>query len=465
MSLMEADIPKKELSTEERLRAEVESLQRQLEEQKRLATQAAPHVPQAEPPSRMTLGALSLVGAVAVLAAFFAGYLPHHKREALLTAEAKSANEALPSVTVVRVVQSSGKVSLVLPGSIQALTEAPVLARASGYVRKRYVDIGDRVTAGQLLAEIEAPELDAQVKQAKSAARQAQSALEQALANLQQGKTNQELARVTAQRWSNLEKKGVVSRQENDTYQAQYMAQSSNVDALEKAVAAARDSVLGAEANVGRLSDLQGYKVVHAPFAGVITLRNVDVGALITESNTLLYRIAQTNVLRTYVNVPQADADSVRVGQTARITFPEVPGKQFAGTVTRTSNALDPASRTLLTEVQVANSTGSLMPGMYAQVDLTTPRKDPPLVIPGDTLVVRPDGPQVATITAGNVIHFQRIELGRDYGDRIEVNSGLQAGQQVVVNPGDTVREGVKVNPVPLNEKPAKPTAPPGSSR
>jgi len=465
MNLMEADIPKKDLNTEEQLRAEVESLQRQLEEQKRLVSQGASQTRQAEPPSRMTLGALSMVGVLAVFAAFLAGYLPHHRREAMLTAEAKSANEALPSVTVVSVVQSPGKVSLVLPGSIQALTEAPVLARASGYIRKRYADIGDRVTAGQLLAEIEAPELDAQVKQAKSAAQQAQSALEQARANLQQGKTNQELARVTAQRWSNLEKKGVVSRQENDTYQTQYLAQSANVEALEKAVAAARDSVSGAQANVGRLSDLQGYKSVRAPFAGVITLRNVDVGALITESNTLLFRIAQTNVLRTYVNVPQADADAVRVGQTARITFPDVPGRQFTGTVTRTANALDPATRTLLTEVQVANGTGSLLPGMYAQVDLTTPRRDPPLVIPGDTLVVRPDGPQVATITAGHVIHFQRIELGRDYGDRIEVNSGLQAGQQIVVNPGDTVREGVKVNPVPLNEKPVKPTAPSGGSR
>jgi RND family efflux transporter MFP subunit len=465
MSLMEADIPKKDLNTEDRLRAEVESLQRQLEEQKRLVAQGAAQTHKAEPPSRMTLGALSLVGVVAVLAAFFAGYLPHHKREAMLTAEAKSAIEALPSVTVVSVVRSSGNVSLVLPGSIQALTEAPVLARANGYVRKRHADIGDRVTAGQLLAEIEAPELDAQVKQAKSAARQAQSALEQSLANLQQGKTNQELARVTAQRWSNLEKKGVVSRQENDTYQAQYLAQSANVEALEKAVAVARDSVSGAEANVGRLTDLQGYKSVRAPFAGVITLRNVDVGALITESNTLLFRIAQTNVLRTYVNVPQADADSVRIGQTARILFPEVPGRQFTGTVTRTSRALDSATRTLLTEVQVDNAAGSLLPGMYAQVDLTTPRKDAPLVIPGDTLVVRPDGPQVAMVMADHTIHFQRIELGRDYGDRIEVNSGLQAGQQIVVNPGDTVREGVKVNSIPLNERPVKPAAPSGGSR
>lgn len=462
---MKADIPDKELSTEEQLRAQVESLQRQLEEQKRLAAQGAPRADRPQPPSRITMGALSLTGVVLVVVAFFAGYLPHRKREAMLVAEAKSATESLPTVTVVQVVPSPGKVSLVLPGSIQAVTEAPVLARASGYIRKRYVDIGDRVTAGQLLAEIEAPELDAQVKQAKSAARQAQSSLEQALANVEQGKTNQELARVTAERWSNLEKKGVVSRQENDTYQAQYQAQTANVQSLEKAVAALRDAALGAEANVARLVELQGYKLVRAPFAGVITLRNVDVGALITESNTLLFRIAQTNVLRTYVNVPQADADSVRVGQTALVMISELPGRQFTGTVTRTSNALDPATRTLLTEVQVPNQAGSLLPGMYSQVDLTTPRKDPPLMIPGDTLVVRPDGTQVATITPSHTIHFQRIELGRDYGDRIEVLSGVQAGQQVVVNPGDVVREGAKVNPVLLNERPAGPAGSRGSSR
>ena len=320
------------------------------------------------------------------------------------------------------------------------------------------------MTAGQLLAEIEAPELDAQVKQARSAARQAQSGLEQTLANLQQGKTNQELARVTASRWSNLEKKGVVSRQENDNYRAQYEAQSANVQALEKAVAASRDNVSGAEANVGRLLDLQAFKMVRAPFSGVITLRNVDVGTLITESNTLLFRIAQTNILRTYVNVPQVNADAVHVGQEAQIRVADLHGKQFTGKVTRTSNSLDPATRTLLAEIQVPNQGGSLLPGMYAQVNLTTARSNPPLLIPGDTLVVRPDGTQVAIVTDDQVIHFQRIELGRDYGDRVEVISGVQPGQKVVVNPGDTVREGVKVNPVLLKEKPAV-TAGPGGSR
>ena len=463
MKLMETDVPQKE-STEDRLRAEIEALKRQLEEQKTGHGQHTPDPRKPAPPSRVTLGAILLFGVIALVAAFFAGFVPHSRREKMLSAEATAQSESAPTVTVVPVIRSASTVNLVLPGNIQAVAEAPVLSRASGYVKKRTVDIGDRVTAGQLLAEIEAPELDAQVKQARSAARQAQSGLEQTLANLQQGKTNQELARVTASRWSNLEKKGVVSRQENDNYRAQYEAQSANVQALEKAVAAARDNVSGAEANVGRLLDLQAFKMVRAPFSGVITLRNVDVGTLITESNTLLFRIAQTNILRTYVNVPQVNADAVRVGQEAQIRVADLQGKQFTGKVTRTSNSLDPATRTLLAEIQVPNQGGSLLPGMYAQVNLTTARSNPPLLIPGDTLVVRPDGTQVAIVTDDQVIHFQRIELGRDYGDRVEVISGVQPGQKVVVNPGDTVREGVKVNPVLLKEKPAV-TAGPGGSR
>jgi len=261
------------------------------------------------------------------------------------------------------------------------------------------------------------------------------------------------LSKVTADRWKNLVSKGVVSKQDNDTYQAQYAAAQANVQALEKAVSAARSNIVAGQANLSRLTELQGYTSVRAPFAGVITLRNVDVGALVTEASTLLFRIAQTDRLRTYVNVPQSDAASVHVGQTARLSITDLGGRQFTGTVARTANSLDPASRTLLTEVQVVNSAGQLMPGMYTQVDLATPRKNPPLLIPGDTLVVRGNGPQVAVVGAGQTVHFQPIQLGRDFGDKIEVLSGLTDGQQVVVNPGDTVQEGAKVNPVPLREK------------
>jgi RND family efflux transporter MFP subunit len=274
---------------------------------------------------------------------------------------------------------------------------------------------------------------------------QAGSTVQQAEAALEQGKTNANLARVTADRWSNLFAKGVVSRQENDTYQAQYQAQQSNVQALDKAIAASKSNVAAAEANLARLNQLLTYQTVRAPFAGVITLRNVDSGVLVTDGSTLLFRIAQTDRLRAYLNVPQADAGSVRVGQQATLSTPDQPGRKFTGTVARTANALDPATRTLLVEVQVPNPQAMLIPGEYTEVDLAVPRKDPPLVIPADTLVVRSDGPQAAVMGADGTVHFTRIILGRDLGDRLEVLAGLQEGEQLVVNPSDLIREGVKV--------------------
>ena len=459
MAKMEYDSPETQGlevvdDTEGRLRAEIESLKRELkEQQQRTHQQNSPEESEPTPPSRRALWILALLVAILIAAAFITGYIPHHRRQAMLVAEANASEEALPSVTVVAVERSPGNSTLVLPGNIQAVTEGPVLARASGYIKRRYVDIGDRVKAGQLLAEIEAPELDQQVHQAQAALEQSGAALEQATANLQQGGANEKLAKVTAERWEKLVAKGAVSRQDNDTYQAQYAAQQANVQALGKAVSAARSNISAAKANLSRLTDLQGYKKVYAPFAGVITLRNVDVGALVSEASTLLFRVAQTDRLRTYANVPQSDAGSVHVGQAARLLVPDLAGREFLGTVTRTANALDPTTRTLLTEVQVANADGALMPGMYTQVDLTTPRKYPPLLIPGDTLVVRSEGSQAAVVGSDHIVHFHRLQLGRDFGDKIEVLSGLEAGQQVVVNPGDTVQEGVKVNPAPLREK------------
>src|SRR5579864_6328222 len=305
----------KELTTEERLRAEIADLKRQLEQHH--AQPAAPN-----PPSRMTLGALSLVGLVAVVVAFFGGYLPRQKREQMLVAEANAEAHARPSVTVATVKRAPGQVNIQLPGNIQAVAEAPVLARADGYIKKRYADIGDRVQAGQLLAELEAPELDQQVRQARASVDQSRSELEAANANLDQGKSNADLARVTAERWNNLVAKGAVSRQENDQYQAQFKSQTAAVQSLQKAVSAARNNVSAAEANLGRLVELQSYEKVRAPFSGVITVRNIDAGTLVTNGSTLLYRIAQNNMLRTYINVPQSDADAVRVGQAAVLTIP-----------------------------------------------------------------------------------------------------------------------------------------------
>jgi RND family efflux transporter MFP subunit len=448
-------------NTEEQLRAEVERLKRELEVQKLAKGEA--HSPLTHPkrPSGGKLLGLLLVAAILFGAAFMLGYIPHQQRERQLVVEADAHKEALPEASFAVAQRGSLNGTLVLPGNIQAVTEAPILARAEGYILHRYADIGDRVTEGQLLAEIEAPDLDQQVLQAKAAVQQSQADLERTRAALEQGKANEALAKVTASRWDNLVRRGVVSKQENDQYQAQYQAQAANVRALDRAIAASQGSLEASQANVARLSELHNYLKVRAPFAGVVTMRNVDTGALVNTGNTLLFRIAQTNLLRTYLNVPQSNASDVRVGQTAELSTAELPDRKFKGAVTRTANSLDPSSRTLLVEVQVPNPDGKLLPGMYVEVDLNLPRKDPPLLISADTLVVRTQGTLVAALDSNNVVHFQRVVVGRDLGDRIEVLSGLAEGQRAIVNPNDTVQEGVKVSPIPTagagnSKRPAK---------
>jgi RND family efflux transporter MFP subunit len=437
--------------TEERLLAEIEELKRQLHAQHPDGSHEGHRKPRR--PSAATLWILALVAVVILVGAFFAGYLPQASRQTALAKEAREEIVALPPVNVVIVEQASGKSQLILPGNIQAVTEAPVLARASGYIKTRYVDIGDRVKEGQLLAEIEAPEMEQQVQQAKAGVDQTKSALEQAEANLRQGKTNTDMARLTWERYNALIAKGAVARQDVDTYKAQYDASAENMQSLDKAVNVAKNNISVAQANLGRLTEMQGYLKVRAPFAGVITLRNVDTGALVGESNTLLFRIAQTDRLRTYVNVPQADSTSIRVGQTAELRIPDLPLKTFKGTVTRTANALDPATRTLLAEVQVPNEGGLLLPGMYSEVNFTTPRMEPPLMLRADALVVRANGAHVAVVGDDDVVHFQNVQVGRDYGDQMEILGGLAKGQRVVVSPGDVVRENAKVRPVLVREK------------
>ncbi len=430
-------------ATEEELRAEIERLKKQLD--KVHSAHSALENPKRPSGGRVLF--LLLLAAALFVVAFFAGYIPHHRRDVQITAEASAANDSLPEVVVVAAKRASAMGDLVLPGNIQAVTEAPILARASGYVKRRYVDIGDRVTAGQLLADVEAPELDQQVRQAQAALEQSQSDLERANAALEQGKANESIAKLTATRWDNLVRRGVVSKQENDQYQAQYQAQSANVTALARAVDAAKGNISAMRANLARLTDMQGYLNVRAPFAGVVTLRNVDVGALVNAGSTLLFRIAQTNLLRTYLNVPQSSAEDVHVGQTATLATPELPDRKFTGAVTRSANSLDPSSRTLLVEVQVPNPDAKLLPGMYVEVDLHLPRKDPPVLLSSDTLMVRPEGTLVALLDSNNVVHLQRVTVGRDYGSQIEILSGLSTGQQVIANPNDSVQEGVKVHP------------------
>ncbi len=436
---------------EERLRKENLELKRQLQELKGSAhTGMAPKVWH---PSSITIWAIFLGAIILIIVAFFAGYIPLQKQRALIQTEAREQEQALPRVEVLQVGLASHKSELELPGNIQAITEAPILARANGYIKRRLVDIGDRVQAGQPLAEIEAPEMEDQVRQAKANLQQGQAAVDQAQANYQQGKSDMEIARITAERWSNLVTRGVVSKQDNDQYQAQYQSKLANVNALEKAIAAQRSNVAAAEASVANLERMQSYLLVKAPFAGVITLRNVDVGALVNLGNTLLFRIAQTATLRTYVNVPQSYANSVKLGQSAQITVSNLVGRHFTGTVVRTANSLDPASRTLLVEIHVPNPDGSLYPGMYAQVDLSSPRANPPLLVPSDALIVNAGGTNIAVVRPDHTVHLQNVQVGRDFGDRLEITGGLQEGDTIIPNPGDAGREGLKVDPVPIAAK------------
>ena len=446
-------------STELELRAEVEELRQRLARaQSQAQTTGHGHGPAhshavavRKRPSATLLWSLLLLIAVVGTAAFFGGYLPHMKNQNMLADMVKDQESDIPPVNVTVVRRSLGNSTLVLPGNIQAITEAPILARASGYIKQRYADIGDRVKQGQLLAEIDSPELGQQVAQARANVQQLTLAADSAQASLEQGRANEQLNKVTAERYTALVERGAVSRQDADNFRLQYDAQRANVAALDKAYQAAKGSIAGSNANLNRLLEVQSYTNVKAPFDGIVTVRNVDIGALVNEANTLLYRIAQIDRLRIYVNVAQSDSNIIRQGMSATIRIPDM-ARDFKGVVSRTSSSLDPNTRTMLVEVQVPNPDGLLLPGMYAQVNFETPRISPPLVIKGDALVIRTEGPRVAVITPQQTIHFQEVTLGRDLGDAIEILGGLQAGQQIVVNPGDSAVEGAKVKPVLIEE-------------
>ncbi len=513
-----AQHPLLDVPAEEKLREEVESLRRQLEEARRRNAPEKDHDKNKRPgrPGKRTLWliALGIVGLLIV--AFFVGFLPHYRREKQLKQDAEAEARALPVVTYFYAQRSPAQTQLVLPGNIAALTEAPLLARANGYLKKRYVDIGDRVKAGQLLAEIAAPDLDQQVSQARAQLLQTRAMLKQAASSLEQAKANQALAKVTADRWAALLRRGAVAPQDNDSRQADYQAQTANVAALQEAVGAAQQNVSASEANLNRLLELQGYEQVRAPFAGVITLRNVDEGALIATGQTLLFRIAQTGRLRTYINVPESGAPLVQLRQKAILSLAEYPGRQFVGEITRTSDALDPTTRTLLTEVQVPNPQNTLSPGMFAEVSLDQSRPDPPVMIPADALIVLANGTFAAVLQgdandanerqpaeqtrdsradsqggkkqdgqdngaqkgpnqkntkqAGDsqkkekndreekaellkqqqelptfTVHLSRVSVGRDYGNAIEILTGLNGGERVVESPNDHVQEKAKV--------------------
>jgi len=363
-------------------------------------------------------------------------------------AEVVARTQGLTTVLVSKATLSPPRGELMLPGTTQAIVESPIFARSEGYLRKRLVDIGDQVQEGQLLAVVEAPEVDKQVQQAQATLSRAEATLAQSKAALSQTETQLKLAEVTAQRWNTLFAKRVVSRQEADEKQAAFDARRADFEAARANVTAANEAVAASHADLQRLIDMKGFQELRAPFSGIITARNTDVGSLIrggSSEGRELYRLAQLETVRILVNVPQMNVPAIRVGEQAKVTVQERPGRIFPGKIVRTANALDAATRTLLTEIHVQNPDHVLLPGMYAQVSISSAQSAPTVVIAGDTIVIRSDGPQVAVVREDGRIHFQKIVLGRDYGAETEVPFGLDGGESLVINPGDDIQEGVQV--------------------
>jgi RND family efflux transporter MFP subunit len=367
--------------------------------------------------SRWWILVLAVVTAAVIV---IAGILPRIQARTALRRE--TAEMAVPSVVVVQPKRSAPAQEIVLPASVQAFADAPIYARTNGYLKRWYVDIGTRVTAGQLLAEIDTPEVNQQLRQS--------------LADLATSQANLNLSKITADRYAGLLKTDSVSKQESDNAAGDYEAKQANLQS--------------AQANVKRLQELQSFQKIYAPFSGVITARNTDVGALIDSGSgggvrTELFHIVQPDKLRVYVSVPQAYSQAAKPGLTAELTLSEFPGRPFAGKLMRTANAIDPASRTLLVEIAVNNPTGQLFTGSYAEVHLKLPTAGSAFILPVNTLLFRAEGLRIAAVGENQKVELKQITLGHDFGGEVEVIAGLKGDENVIVNPPDSVVHGETV--------------------
>ncbi len=324
-----------------------------------------------------------------------------------------------------------GASDLELPGSVQAYTESPIYARTNGYLLRWYKDIGASVQKGDLLADLDTPEVDQELSQAQATRQQIAAALD--------------LARTSADRWRDLRKTDSVSQQELDQRVSDYSQAQANLAA--------------ADANVRRLQQLESFKHVYAPFTGILTRRNVDIGALVNAGNggsgKELFNLALIDPLRVYVSVPEADAPAMHVGLTASVGVAEFPAAHFTGTVVRTANAIDQSTRTLLTEVDVPNKTGRLLPGAYAQVHFRVPVSHGRLSVPSSAMLFRAEGPRIAVVGPGNRVQLRPIVIGRDFGTSLEILQGVARSDRVVQNPPDSLEDGqvVRVAAAPSTGK------------
>jgi RND family efflux transporter MFP subunit len=371
----------------------------------------------------------ALVVFVLLVVAVIAGFLPRLRHRTGWAAETREL--AVPTVAVVAPAPAKPMAGLLLPAEIKPWIEAPIYARASGYLKRWLVDLGERVEAGQLLAEIETPELDQELERARHQLAESEAALA--------------LAKTTAERYTELLKTASVSEQETAEKQADFALKTATVKA--------------AQANVRRLEELKGFARITAPFAGVVTARNVDVGDLVTASGGKeLFRLAQTDKLRVYVRVHQAEALKIAPGQSAELVIPEKPNRVFTGTVARTAGAISADSRTLLTELEVDNSRGEILAGCFGEVKFVGAKGAPPLTLPGNALLFRAEGPQVGVVLPDGKVELHSVKLGRDFGATVEVIGGVSTNDRVILNPPDSLADGATVRIAAAAKPEAAPT-------
>jgi RND family efflux transporter MFP subunit len=376
---------------------------------------------------------LGLAVLLALVGALGYGFWQHYNLHAEVIATADQRRDFVPTVRTAAIRASESVRSATWPGTTEAFAQANLYARASGYIAKRTVDIGSPVKAGDLLVEIAAPEIDHQIAQAEGT-------LTQLRASLQQSQATRDLAQVTWDRDSKLVQKGWFTEQQGDNDRL-------TLKARDAAVAVASANIVAQEALLRVLNQQKTYLSVVAPFDGVITQRNIDVGSLVqadAASGTFLFQIMHSDVIRIQLYVPQDDAFGVTPGTAAVVRVPEMPGREFPGTVTRIADALQPGSRTLLTEIDVPNPDHALTPGVYCMVELKIPRKAPSLIVPSEAIIFNREGLSVAVVEGG-VAHIRKISLVRDLGTSVEVNAGVSTGDQVILSPQVNLTDGLKV--------------------
>ncbi len=370
--------------------------------------------------SRGRRAAILLIAAVVVGLLVASGIVPRLRSRKALAAETNEL--AAPTVLVIQPKRGAPSQEIVLPGNIQAFVDSPIYARTNGYLKRWYFDIGSHVKQGQLLAEIESPEVDQQLSQA-------QADLGTATANLH-------LSQITADRFSDLIKQDAVSQQDTDNAVSDLASRNT--------------AVKSAQANVDRLKQLVSFEKVYAPFDGVITARNTDIGQLIDSGAAggqarSLFQVASINKLRVFISVPQIYSQAAVPGLTADLTFAEFPGRRFQGKLVRTSRSIDPTARTLNVEVDVDNSKGELLPGAYTEVHLRLKDSIPTLTIPVSALLFRREGLRVAVAKADNTAELQPVTLGRDFGDFAEITTGLTGQERIISNPPDSIIDGERL--------------------